>query len=427
MRVLLLAVGSQGDVRPLVALAERLQRDGHEPTVAAPPLFRPLAIAAGVPFAALDVGMMALAATMSDSHGPLHFARLARSLGGLAGEAITSAWAVARNSGADVVVHHPVLPLGQHLAERLGVPAVIATPLPALTPTALFAAPVWSNTVRLPASVNRASYRMASLQAGLWARGAIDRWRSTSPELPRRPGRHDPTRCPSDSATVPVLHGFSPRVLPRPADWPDTAHVTGYWNLATRANWTPPRKLAAFLDDGEPPVYIGFGSMPIREPGGLGALVERTMSRLGRRAIVASGYHGLRGMASTDDMLMLRHVPHDWLFPRVAAVVHHGGAGTTGAAASAGRPQVICPVGTDQPFWADRMHGLGVSARAPRLRSLTGPSLERALSEVLEDEELRRRARKLGRHLRAEDGTGRAVRLLTQIVARPDRKESPQP
>jgi sterol 3beta-glucosyltransferase len=415
MRVFLLAVGSQGDIRPLVALAERLRREGHEAVLAAPPTFKPLAIAARVPFAPVDVDMMRVAEVISDSHGVRHFARLGRTLGGLAEGALSSAWASAKDSGADVVVHHPVLPLGQHIAERLGVPAVLSLPLPALVPTGRFGAPIWSTTARLPGVVNRASYRVARLQVGVWSRRGVDRWRAAA-GLPRRPGRHDPLLSPDLSAT-PVLHGHSEHVLPRPEDWPDTAKVCGYWVLHTPPDWTPPRKLAAFLDAGPAPVYIGFGSMPIGDPRRFNVLVEETVRRLGTRAIVASGYHGLRGLASSDHILVVRHAPHDWLFPRVSAVVHHGGAGTTGAAAVAGRPQIICPVGTDQPFWAERMRQLGVSAEAPPMRELTGPALERALRQVLDDRALQQRAIELGDRIRAEDGTGRAVSQLEQIVS----------
>jgi sterol 3beta-glucosyltransferase len=223
------------------------------------------------------------------------------------------------------------------------------------------------------------------------------------------------------------MHAFSEHVLPRPEDWPATSHVCGYWSLQTPPHWTPPRKLAAFLDAGDPPVHLGFGSMPIQDPGRLNLLVEQVVRRIGTRAIVASGYRGLRGLTSSDQIFVIRHAPHDWLFPRVSAVVHHGGAGTTGAAATAGRPQVLCPVGTDQPFWAERMRRLGVSAEAPPLHAMTGSALERALREVLENRALRERAAELGGRLRAEDGPGRAVSLLEQIVSNTQRTETSYP
>jgi sterol 3beta-glucosyltransferase len=422
MKVFLFGVGSQGDVRPLVALAARLCAERHDALLVAPPLFRPLAIAYRVPFAAVDLDMMRVGEAMADSHGVRHFAALARTLGGLAEGVLADAWGSARDSGADVVVHHPVLPLGQHIAERLGIPALVAMPLPALVPTDQFASPIWSNSGQLLGVVNRPSYRVARLQLGLWARRGIDRWRADA-GLSRRAGRHDPLRSPG-SPDTPVLHAFSQHVLPRPSDWPSSAYVCGYWFLRTASDWMPPRKLAAFLDAGEAPLYIGFGSMRIEDPCALAAVVEETAARLGVRIIMALGYHGLRGLATSDQVLVIRHAPHDWLFPRVSAVVHHGGAGTTGAAAAAGRPQVICPVGTDQPFWAARMRALGVAAAAAPLHSITGPALQRAIRQVLDDAHLRQRAVELGRRIRAEDGPGRAVSLLEQIVSSSEQVEA---
>jgi sterol 3beta-glucosyltransferase len=297
-------------------------------------------------------------------------------------------------------------------------------PLPALVPTNRFASPIWSNCTQLPGGVNRASYQLARLQLGRWARRGIDRWRAGE-GLPHRSGRHDPLRGPGPSGT-PVLHAFSPHVLDRPDDWPSSAHVCGYWFLRTPSDWTPPRKLAAFLDAGEPPVYLGFGSMHIADPHALASMVEKTATQLGVRVILAMGYHG-RPLACSNHVLIIRHAPHDWLFPQVSMVVHHGGAGTTGAAAAAGCPQAICPVGTDQPFWAARMRAIGVAVEAPPLRSMTGPALQRAIRQVLDDTDLRKRAVELGRRVSAEDGPGRAVSLLEQIMSSPQRVEALRP
>jgi sterol 3beta-glucosyltransferase len=230
----------------------------------------------------------------------------------------------------------------------------------------------------------------------------------------------------ADHRGTPVLHGFSEHVLPRPADWPATAQVCGYWSLQSTPEWSPPRKLAAFLDAGDPPVYVGFGSMTIDDPPRLGAMIEQVAERLDTRAVLALGYHSLRGVTSSERLLVIRHAPHDWLFSRVGAVVHHGGAGTCGAAVIAGRPQVICPVGTDQPFWADQLQRLGVGVTAAPLRAMTASALEVTLRRLIEDSDLRNRATELGRRIRAEDGPGRAVNLLERIVSRSLQREQPK-
>ena len=311
-------------------------------------------------------------------------------------------------------VHHPVLPLGQHLAERLGVPAVVAQPAPTLVPTSEFLSPAWP--CRGPRILNRPSYHAARQLTGAWCRRDIDRWRRDVLALPRRPGRHDPlVSC--DGTPVTVLHAFSAHVVPRPADWPATAHVTGYWRLPAAAGWSPPRRLAEFLEACEPVVYIGFGSMPSPDPERLAAAITTAADQVGVRALVASLSPALRRLLPADRFLVIRNAPHDWLFPRVRAIVHHGGAGTAGAAAVAGRPQVIWPFGVDQHFWAERMADLGVAPPALPVRALTGPALAAVLDRALTDPRLAERAAGLGSRVRAEDGAGAAVFRLEQVGA----------
>ncbi|GAA3232643.1 glycosyltransferase [Actinocorallia longicatena] len=409
MKALLLTVGSQGDVQPFVALADRLRKGGHEVLLAAPQLFQGLAEAHEIPFAPLGLDMLKVSDAIEDAHGVRQFLRFARALGRIAPDALDAAHAAARGE-FDVVVHHPLLPIGHHLAEFAGARSVVALPTPAALPTRAFPSPVWAMPVPFP----RASYRMASrLVRSQWG-GDLDRWRHETLDLPRRPGWRDPLLRPGGEPAT-VLHAFSAHVLPRPNDWPAAAHITGYWNLGAREH-LPGRRLREFLDAGEPPIFIGFGSTPLKDPQGTAAAVAEAAGRVGARALISGGYKGMRGITSTDRLHVIRSVPHDWLFPRCAAVVHHGGAGTTGTAATCGIPQVITPVGIDQPFWARRMRDLGVAPKAPRLRAISARTLAPALDQVLHDEEIRYRAQDLGRRIRLEDGTGRAVALLTELL-----------
>jgi sterol 3beta-glucosyltransferase len=338
-------------------------------------------------------------------------------MGQRAGSALPAVTAAARD-GADVVVHHPVLPIGQHLAELLGVPAVVAPPLPALVPTREFLSPAWPCTISLPKALNRPSYRAARFLTGAWCRRDIDAWRRDELGLTgRRPGRHDPL---SPDEQITVLHSFSAHVVRRPADWPATAHITGYWFTEAARTWTPPRRLAEFLDAGEPPVYLGFGSMPVADPAKLAAAIATTARQTGVRFVVSSLSPDLRRLLAAvpaGQALVIRQAPHYWLFPRVAVVVHHGGAGTTGAAVAAGRPQVIWPFGIDQHFWASRMVSLGVAVPAPPVRALSGESLAHAVARAANDQLISDLAIELAHRVQAEDGTGQAVAHLERITS----------
>jgi sterol 3beta-glucosyltransferase len=412
MRAFVLTVGSRGDVQPFVALASALRASGHDAVLAAPAAFTGLAAAYGVPFAPLDLDMSEVGAGLAGRHGLPHLARFCQTMGRRAAAVLPAATAAAR-LGADVVVHHPVLPLGQHLAELLGVPAVVAQPNPVLVPTREFLSAAWP--CRAPSLMNRPSYRVARQLAGLWCRRDIDRWRRDGLHLPPRRGRHDPLRS-ADGAPVTVLHSFSAHVVPRPADWPATAHITGYWMLPAAPGWSPPRRLAEFLDDGDPVVYIGFGSMPSPDPERLARAIITATDQAGTRAVVASLSPVLRRLLPASRFLVLRDAPHDWLFPRMQAIVHHGGAGTVAAAVRSGRPQIIWPFGIDQPFWSRRMTSLGVAPPARPARALTGASFTAALNRALGDRQLAERAAELAALVRAEDGLAQAVSRLETVV-----------
>jgi sterol 3beta-glucosyltransferase len=413
MKALLLTVGSQGDVQPFVALAVRLRAGGHEAVLAAPAVFSGLAGAYDVPFVPLELDMSQVGDAVAGRYGLRHVMRFCQAMGRRAA-AVLPALEAAADGGADVVVHHPVLPLGQHVAEGLDVPAVVGQAMPALVPTREFPSTIWP--CRVPRLLNRPSYRAAGRLTGTWCRRDIDRWRRDVLDLPRRGRRHDPLAS-AGGTPVTVLHAFSEHVVPRPADWPDTAHVTGYWLLPAPPGWSPPRRLAAFLADGGPVIYVGFGSMPSLDAARLAASITTAAGQHDVRVVVASLDPALRRLLPASRFLVIRNAPHDWLFPQMDAIVHHGGAGTTAAALYAGKPQVIWPFGVDQPFWARRMASLGVAPPAQPVHELTGPALTAALDRALGDQDLARRAAELAALLRAEDGVGEAVSRLEDVVA----------
>jgi UDP:flavonoid glycosyltransferase YjiC (YdhE family) len=218
-----------------------------------------------------------------------------------------------------------------------------------------------------------------------------------------------------------VLYGYSRHVLPRPDDWDDLNQVTGYWFLPSEAGWTPPADLVDFLSAGEPPVYIGFGSMGNRDPEATTRLTLEALTRSGRRGVLASGWGGMHAQDLPDTVYMLKSAPHSWLFPQMAAVVHHGGAGTTAAGLSAGIPSIIVPFFGDQPFWGGRVAMLGVGTAPIPRRRLTADKLAAAITQATADRAMQQRAAALGQRIRDEDGIGQAVALIGQRMGSPRR------
>lgn len=198
-------------------------------------------------------------------------------------------------------------------------------------------------------------------------------------------------------------------MVPFPDDRRKPRHVVGYWTLPAPPTWSPPQGLEAFLLRGGPVVSIGFGSMGSNDPDATTTMVLGAARSAGVRVVLLSGAGRPIADTDTDEVFQAASIPHDWLFPRVAAVVHHGGAGTTGAALRAGVPQLVVPFAVDQPFWGMRVAVLGVGPLPiPRPR-LTQPRLADALRRTLDDPGMLRRARTLGTLVRAEDGIGAAV------------------
>ncbi len=185
--------------------------------------------------------------------------------------------------------------------------------------------------------------------------------------------------------------------------------VTGYWFLEHPGGWKPPRELVDFLESGSPPVYVGFGSMNKTDPEELTDIVLRALERTGRRGVLVTGWGGISNSALPDTVFAVDEVPHDWLFKRVEAAVHHGGAGTTAASLRAGIPTIVVPFFADQPFWGRRVAELGVGPEPIPRRSLTVGRLTNAIQRATADGDMKSKAAALGQRIRAENGTERAA------------------
>ncbi|QJY47724.1 glycosyltransferase [Pseudonocardia broussonetiae] len=418
MKILVVTLGTRGDVQPFVALARSARDRGHDVVLAAPERFRPLAAAHGLDLVRIDDGPLALmdgVAGAAVSGGVRAKLALARAMPAAFGRVLEDCATIARGIGhdADVVVHNGQVIGAPHVAELLGVPCVLALTVPVYVPTREFPWPGAPLPPWLPGWANRAGYLGMRGPAVVFAR-VVDDWRRRDLGLPRRRGRHDPLRRP-DGVPVPVLNAVSRHVVPPPEDWPPSVTTTGYWFLPA-ARPGLPAGVEEFLAAGEPPVLVGFGSMAGADPAATTRTVLDAVRAAGLRAIVATGWGGLVAGEVPASVLVVDDVPHDVLLPRVAAVVHHGGAGTTAAVAAAGRPQVVCPFVADQPFWARRVHDLGVGPAPVPQRRMTAAALAAALRMATGDPAVAARAAALGARIREEDGTAVAVRALEALV-----------
>lgn len=418
MRIVVLTAGSRGDVQPYVALGVGLQRAGHRVVMPAPPIFRGLIADAGlehVPSHALspqDFIRQPEIQAAARRGGQLRvIITLMRHAIPLIEAVLEAFWQDAQD--ADAVIGS-TLPFGAlDAAEALGRPHVWA-PVHALEPTRafpnVFFAPFGA---RLHSALNPWTHHIIRWVFWVLFGGTVNRWRARHGLKPTPFGG---PYAAWDARRLTTVYGFSAHVLPAPTDWPAWHHVTGYWFLDAPPDWRPPDDLLRFLESGPPPVYIGFGSMDDQDPERLQGLVLEALRLTGHRAVLLSGWLGLTAEGLPSSVYHLDSVPHDWLFPRVAAVVHHGGAGTTAAGLRAGVPAVIAPFAADQFFWAGRLARLGVGVRGPGFFQLSAEALAAALDRALTNAEMRRRAAELGEKIKAEDGVGTAVSIVNNIL-----------
>ncbi len=403
MNITLLTYGSRGDVQPFVALALGLRRAGYQARLAAPGRFADLAAAHGVPFVALPGDPEEISRRFNDSGRNVigQVRGMTAYVASIAREVAQTAFAACDD--ADVIVHSFLFTSGAHsLARARGIPDVSMQLFPMFAPTRAFPNVALSGVPSGPLSVF--THRLATWifwQGGrrLAPRGLLD-FPLVWPFDSRRPIR------------TPLLFAYSPVVLPRPADWSAPhIHVTGYLFLDAPETYRPPPALVDFLAAGEPPICVTFGSMVNREARRIDAIVRATLARTGRRGIVLTGWGGSQSAGPTADLLYLDAAPHDWLFPRCAAVIHHGGAGTTAAGLRAGIPNIVVPHAADQPFWARRVAAIGAGPAPLDLKRLSVDSLSAALVQASAPE-MRARAQAIGQAIRAEDGVGAAVRVI---------------
>ncbi len=412
MRVLIVTAGSWGDVAPYTGLGVRLRAAGHDVVLATHERFRPGVTVHGLGFRPLPVdpraelasaGGQGLARAIS---APVAIARLMRMAKAFMPRLAAGVHDAVRQ-GADVLVSSTVTdPMCAALGEGLRLPNLSAYLQP-IQPTAAF-------TPLVVGARSFGSYGNRLSAQALWA--ATDRMFAPAVHDLRRElglppgGFAGPLGLPRGRG---VLHGFSPRVVPRPGDWPEGHRVCGYWWPETPPGWQPEPRLLDFLSAGPPPVFAGFGSFVAADAERLSTLVAEAMRRAKVRGVLQAGWSGLH--AESDDLITVGEVPHTWLFPRTAAVVHHAGAGTTAAGIRAGVPAVPVPVQLDQHFWAARLHGLGVSARPLRYQHLTARRLSDAITSAVHDPALRGRARRLAASIAEEDGAQEVLAAVERL------------
>jgi UDP:flavonoid glycosyltransferase YjiC (YdhE family) len=413
------AIGSRGDVQPYIALASGLRSAGYAVLLATHDEFEDWVRGHGLDFAAVAGSPRALLNTedgrrwLESDGNPLTFTRQLYRLARSQSKQMMSQVAAACRSADLLLCSTLGLFSVPHVAEKYGIPWLPA-PLQPLQPTRAFhnsiipAPPGW---LPFKGAYHQFSYDGARWLLWTFLGGLVNEARREVLDLP-----------PTDSTvwgmgTTPlVLYGYSAHLAPRPPDWDARAVLCGQWFLDAPAAFEPPADLRAFLEAGAPPVYIGFGSMNTRDPAATAQIALDALAQTGQRGVLLTGWGGLHKGDLPDSIIAIDSIPHDWLFPRMAAVVHHGGVGTTAAGIRAGVPSILVPFFADQHFWGGRVATLGVGTPPIPRSQLTAVKLADAIRVAVSDGALRARAAALGARLGAEQGVTNAVEALARLL-----------
>jgi UDP:flavonoid glycosyltransferase YjiC (YdhE family) len=405
MRITVIALGSRGDIQPYASLGQGLQTAGHQVHFVTTQGFEALIGAHGLTFHPIPGDAQETVQTAGAS-----MLSLAQAFGELS-MAITrdSAWLESIVERSDLILNQlPGGLYGYDLAEKYGVPMALTSVIP-MTRTSAFPMIGWPTLAAALPGYSKLTFLLSEQAMWQMFRRVINRWRARTLDLPKSPllghlGELYARR-------VVVLNGFSRHVVPPPPDWGEQVRTVGYW-WPEDEEWQPSDELLRFLEGGERPVFVGFGSMPLRDPERATTLVLEATAKTGQRVILHGGWGGLGDGPLPEHAYRIEYAPYDWLFRRMSAVVHHGGSGTTALALRSGVPSLVVPFLFDQFFWGRRVAELGVGPEPVPYRRLAVGRLAEAINEAVGDGEMRRRAGMLGAKLRSEDGVAGAVEVV---------------
>ncbi|WP_013334659.1 glycosyltransferase [Gloeothece verrucosa] len=418
MLITMLTAGTRGDVQPYIALGVALQAAGHYTVrIAASLSFENLVTEYGLDFYPLpgDLSQIALDSRVRkamQADNPLKIIMSFNRLKSLVFDLQKDFYRACQ--GSDAIIYHPGAAIGYFIAAAFNIPSILASPFP-MTPTGDYPALIFYNFPRGGKSLNRLTHHI--FEQIMWGMSRSHIKAFWQQEFGMAPPHFANPFKKQQTLQHPTIVSCSNYIFPKPQDWPEQVHNTGYWFLDKADHWQPPRELQDFLQNGPAPVYVGFGSLgdPTQSEQTTQLVID-ALSRSRQRGILATGWNGMTRLASIpENVFMLDSVPHAWLFPQMSAVVHHGGAGTTAAALRAGVPSVVIPHANDQFAWGSRVYSLGVGAVPIPRKKLTAEKLSTAITSVLRAE-VREAAKALGEKILFEHGASRAAKIIIHCL-----------
>ncbi len=412
--ITILCSGSRGDFQPYIALAQQLKKLGETVRITAGESHRAFVESYGIEVfpLSLDLSNIDIDPKMLENAGssdnPLKMLLTFNQMKQY-GYALTTEYYEACKE-SDLIIYHPGCSMGYFAAKALGIPCVLASPFPLHKTKEYLSVVMYGKSKSNPLSI-ALSYKMLHGMLWMTSKTSLKRFfKETFGKLPK------PFDAPYETHTTslyPSITSCSAEIFPKPQDLNPHMHQMGYWFVEEDVPYTPSAELLDFINQGEKPMYIGFGSMTsLSQDEALVTLVLDAIKKTGKRAIIS----GLKSTSPLPDTVFsIDSVPHSWLFNHVALVCHHGGAGTSAAGFAAGVPSVIIPFSNDQFAWAHRAYDLGIGVAPVYKKALTADKLATALLSAYEPKVVQK-ANAIGEKIRAESGAKDAAELIVQTL-----------
>ncbi len=413
MNITILTWGSDGDLIPYIALGLGLQRAGHLVKIATSIYAKDLVTQWGLEFIAVDCKAWYKDFLVGSHQNPFVIAKYYNYVLQPVEESFLPILSDVCYD-AEAIIFSPPAFAAFELLEKLGIPGYAACVVP-LHQTRAFSNHFTPSNWSFGGTYNWLTYTFFNQLLWQSIQKPINQWRQETLLLPPVSKFADPLSrmC---KAKIPFLYGYSSAFLPKPSDWPDWVNVTGYWFLDRPKNWQPPQDLVDFISAGSPPVYIGFGYKEGWDQKALMKLSLEALALSGQRGIVLMGEDLINQFDLPDEVFPIEWIPFDWLFPQMAAVVHHGGCGTVAAALRAGVPNIIVPYNYDNFFWGYRISDLGIGPKTLHFSNLTSEKLAMAIKAVASDKSMQINVLKMSKRIETENGIQKAVELFSIIV-----------
>jgi len=420
MKITVFTAGSRGDIQPCIALSKSLLEAGYLVSLAAPEDFSAFVQGYGVDFYPLHGDVQQIMAgntgkTFMEKGGanPIKsISAMRKMIAPVILQMAEDAYSACK--GSDAMICLGVFSaFGKSIAEVLNIPIINIEPTP-LLPTRAFPAPSWPIQRDLGGFHNLVSGIVMLEVIWLWYQPFLNDFREKLGLSPL-----NAVSFQHQIKSTPMISAYSPKIIPHPDDWPNSVHITGYLYLDAINVWQPSSELKTFLAAGAPPVYIGFGSIAGLNPEILTQLILDALAKSGQRGLLLTGWGGISADTLPDSVFMIDDAPHSWLFPKMAAVVHHGGAGTTAEGLRAGVPSVIVPFILDQPFWGARIKALNLGPDPIPQKKLDADRLANAIKIAVSDLKIKECAKSFGASIRSENGSKNALEIVQHYFGNP--------